>query len=219
MVVAQRCLEEIVGRGVHFYPHLGAAHIDVVCILNKRAGAQVIFVQAFASAFYDGYISRRQDSLNTDAAFRLKMVAYDELLRLCDADGAVCQYDFIGTGIYHGRIGHEGVFPRQHFYGQHGEDGLQIAFTSGNDSFVVQQGKGKAAGGSRLVYQAEAAEGNGAQSLFLYNPLDGSIQPHGFYHVFGACLSAGKRFSCQSGACFAHLVVRYLSVVFINAVQ
>ena len=24
---------------------------------------------------------------------------------------------------------------------------------------------------------------------------------------------------CQSGACFAHLVVRYLSVVFINAVQ
>ena len=76
-------------------------------------------------------------------------------------------------------------FPRQHFYGQHGEDGLQIAFTSGNDSFVVQQGKGKAAGGSRLVYQAEAAEGNGAQSLFLYNPLDGSIQPHGFYHVFG----------------------------------
>lgn len=158
MVVAQRCLEEIVGRGVHFYPYLGAAHIDVVCILNKRAGAQVIFVQAFASAFYDGYISRRQDSLNTDAAFRLKMVAYDELLRLCDADGAVCQYDFIGTGIYHGRIGHEGVFPRQHFYGQHGEDGLQIAFTSGNDSFVVQQGKGKAAGGSRLVYQAEAAE-------------------------------------------------------------
>ena len=82
MVVAQRCLEEIVGRGVHFYPHLGAAHIDVVCILNKRAGAQVIFVQAFASAFYDGYISRRQDSLNTDAAFRLKMVAYDELAEI-----------------------------------------------------------------------------------------------------------------------------------------
>ena len=80
VVIAQRCLEEIVGRGVHLYPHLGAAHIDVVCILNKRAGAQVIFVQAFASAFYDGYISRRQDSLNTDAAFRLKMVAYDELL-------------------------------------------------------------------------------------------------------------------------------------------
>ena len=147
------------------------------------------------------------------------MVAYDELLRLCDTDGTMCQYDFIGTGIYHGRIGHERVLPCQHFYGQHGEDGLQIAFTSGNDSFVVQQGKGKAAGGSRLVYQTEAAEGNGAQSLFLYNPLDGSIQPHGLYHVFGACLSAGKRFSCQSGACFAHLVVRYLSVVFINAVQ
>ena len=159
VVVAQRCLEEIVGRGVHFYPHLGAAHIDVVCILNKRAGAQVIFVQAFASAFYDGYISRRQDSLNTDAAFRLKMVAYDELLRLCDADGAVCQYDFIGTGIYHGRIGHESRFACEHFGSEHGEDGLQIAFASGNDALVIQQGKRQAAGSARLFYQAETTQG------------------------------------------------------------
>ena len=99
VVVAQRCLEEIVGRGVHFYPHLGAAHIDVVCILNKRAGAQVIFVQAFASAFYDGYISRRQDSLNTDAAFRLKMVAYDELLRFETESGIGIQGDRKSTRL------------------------------------------------------------------------------------------------------------------------
>ena len=52
---------------------------------------------------------------------------------------------------------------------RHGEDGLQIAFTSGNDSFVVQQGKGKAAGGSRLVYQAEAAEGNGCLLYTSYS--------------------------------------------------
>ena len=53
--------------------------------------------------------------------------------------------DFIGTGINHGGLAMNGVFPRQHFYGQHGEDGLQIAFTSGNDPFVVQHGKGKTA--------------------------------------------------------------------------
>ncbi len=111
----------------------------------------------------------------------------------------MCQYDFIGTGIYHGRIGHEGVFPRQHFYGQHGEDGLQIAFTSGNDSSSFSKARARQPVVPVWSNQAEAAEGNGAQSLFLYNPLDGSIQPHGFYHVFGACLVGSKRFSCQSG--------------------
>ena len=162
VVVAQRCPQKIVGGSIHLYPHLGAAHIDVVCIFNERAGTKVIFVQTFASTFHDGYISRRQDSLNADAAFRFKMVADNELLCLCDADGAVCQYDFIGTGIYHGRVGHEGVLSCQRFYGQHGEDGLQIAFASRNDSLIVQQGEGETAGGSRLFYQTEATEGDGA---------------------------------------------------------
>ena len=112
VVVAQRCLEEIVGRGVHFYPHLGAAHIDVVSVFGQCTRAEVIFVQTFSATLHDCYVSGRQYSLYADAAFRFKVVADDELLCLCDADGAVCQYDFIGTGIYHGRIGHEGVFPR-----------------------------------------------------------------------------------------------------------
>ncbi len=65
-------------------------------------------------------------------------------LSVClSAYGAVCQYKFVGTGINHGRIRHESVFPRKHFYGQHGKYGLKIAFTTCNYSVVIQQGKAK----------------------------------------------------------------------------
>ena len=137
-MISQWVLQEIIGRRVQSDTYLCAAHVDVVGVLRQGAGSQVVFVQAFASAFDDGHVAGRQQALNADAQFGLEVAAKDELLGLFQSYGAVGQYYFVGTCVDHGRVGHECPFSRKGFDHQHGENRLQVAFASGNDAFVIQ---------------------------------------------------------------------------------
>lgn len=109
---------------MELYAYLGTAHIDIVGIFCQRSCAQVVFVQTLAATFYNSYISGRENTLDTDTAFCLEVITDNELLCLGNAYGAMCQYDFVGAGIDHGRIRHESRFPGQHFYNKHAEYGL-----------------------------------------------------------------------------------------------
>mgnify|MGYP007077644641 CR=1 FL=1 len=138
MMVSQWIFEEILCGCIHFNAYLCAAHIDVVGVLGQGACAQVIFVQTFSATFYQSDVSRRQDSLNTDTHLCFKVIADDVLFGLCNTYGTVSKYDFVGACIDHGRVCHERSLAGQHFYGKLGKDRLQVTFTSGNDTVIVQ---------------------------------------------------------------------------------
>ena len=110
------------------------------CSSYFRQGActQVIFVQTFSATFYQSDVSRRQDSLNTDTHLCFKVIADDVLFGLCNTYGTVSKYDFVGACIDHGRVCHERSLAGQYFYGKLGKDRLQVTFTSGNDTVIVQ---------------------------------------------------------------------------------
>lgn len=138
VVVAQWILQEIVGGSVHADADLCATHIYIVGILGQGARGEVVLVQAFAATLHERDIACWGKTLYADAFLRLEVAAQDEALCLLQADGAVREDHFIRAGVYQGRVGHERRFAGQYLCGQHGEDGLEVAFTSRDDALVVE---------------------------------------------------------------------------------
>ena len=119
------------------------------------------------------------DALDGDAAFRLEMVTDDELLGHSCGDGAVGQEHLVAGQVDKRRVGHEGRLADEFFHHQQGHDGLEVAFASGRDAFVVQQGEGQATRGLQALDEREAGKGKGVQFFFFTYAADGLVQAHG----------------------------------------
>ena len=94
-------LQEIISRCIHFFTVFCTAHIDVIGVFGLSSGRKVLFVQTFSTTFNDSEISGRQQSLNTDTAFRFKMAADVLTFGLLHSDCAMCQYYFVAPGVNH----------------------------------------------------------------------------------------------------------------------
>lgn len=219
VVVAQRILQEVIYWGVEAHTYLGAAHVEVVGVFCQGAGGQVVFVEAFAAAFDEGDVAQREQTLDGDAARCLEVVADDVAFGLLQSDGAVGQYEFVVAALEGGGVGHEAFFPGDGFHGQQGEDRLEVAFASGHDAVVIEQGEGEASGGIEFVDELEAAQREGIEPLFFGHLFEGTVEFHRFEDVFGSAFPAGKGLGGHGCTGGTYLLVGDVLVFLVDALQ
>lgn len=172
-----------------------------------------------SAAFDDCYFAFGEYAAYGYAALGFEVVAEDEAACLVEAYGAVGEDYFVAVGVDFGGVGHEGCFACGGLYEHHGEEGLEVAFASGHDACVVEEGEGHAACGAGALEEAEACEGDGGEVFFFYYAAEGLGEAHGFGDVGGGGLDAVFGAVGEVGACVGYLVVGDVVVDVVDAFE
>ena len=154
--------------------------VAVGCLHGFGFHHEITF-QTWASPFEDGIVSHWQRPLDSHSDARLKMRAEGDVVAHLQRDGAMGEHGALVGEV--GGVGHEGFCAAEAFHQQHAHQGLHVAFATGHDAFVVEQGQSQTAGGTAGFHDVEAADGHGVEAFLLADLFDGEISLGRFQHV------------------------------------
>ena len=208
VVVADAALQEVVERLLQTQVQLGAAHVGVGGALQQTCLADEVVFHARPAALDHGDIHRVEDALDGDAAERLVVVTHDVAVGHRGGDGAMGKYHLTGVVVQNlGRIGHKGHLACSGLHGQHGEQGLLVAFATSRDALLVEQCQGHAARGAGGGDEVKAVEREGVQVVALHDGLDSAVEAHGLDHLVARRLLDADGLADELVGDVLHLVV------------